>query len=36
MEKGQYLMRIGMISVLLNVILNWTLSGKFGAEGIAL
>ena len=36
MEKGQYIMRIGMISVFLNVILNWTLSGKFGAEGIAL
>ena len=36
MEKGHYIMRIGLISVLLNVVLNWTLSGKFGAEGIAL
>jgi len=36
MQKGHYIMRIGLISVLLNVVLNWTLSGKFGAEGIAL
>lgn len=36
LEKGHYMMRIGMISILLNVISNWVFSLYFGAEGIAL
>lgn len=36
LEKGHYMMRIGMISIGLNVVLNWILSRIYGAEGIAL
>lgn len=36
MEKGHYMMRIGFISVLLNVISNAVFSYYWGAQGIAL
>lgn len=36
LEKGHYMMRIGMISIVLNVISNWIFSIYYGAEGIAL
>lgn len=36
LEKGHYMMRIGLISVGLNVVSNWIFSRFFGAEGIAL
>ncbi|AOV08796.1 murein biosynthesis integral membrane protein MurJ [Sporosarcina ureilytica] len=36
LEKGHYMMRIGIISIFLNVISNWIFSIFYGAEGIAL
>lgn len=36
LEKGHYMMRIGIISIFLNIISNWIFSNYFGAEGIAL
>lgn len=36
LEKGHYMMRIGLISIVLNVISNWIFSIYFGGEGIAL
>lgn len=36
LEKGHYMMRIGLISILLNVVSNWIFSIFYGAEGIAL
>lgn len=36
LEKGHYMMRIGVISIFLNVVSNWVFSIFFGAEGIAL
>lgn len=36
MEKGHYMMRIGLISVGLNIVSNWIFSYFYGAEGIAL
>lgn len=36
MEKGHYMMRIGVISIFLNIISNWIFSYYFGAKGIAL
>lgn len=36
LEKGHLIMRIGLISILLNIISNWIFSNLYGAEGIAL
>jgi putative peptidoglycan lipid II flippase len=36
LEKGHLIMRIGLISILLNVISNWIFSDLYGAKGIAL
>lgn len=36
LEKGHYMMRIGMISIVLNILSNWIFSNYFGAKGIAL
>lgn len=36
LEKGHYMMRIGIISIFLNVVSNWIFSELYGAEGIAL
>lgn len=36
LEKGHYMMRIGVISIFLNVVSNWIFSIFYGAEGIAL
>ncbi|MBM7577885.1 murein biosynthesis integral membrane protein MurJ [Jeotgalibacillus terrae] len=36
MSKGHYILRIGLISVVLNVIFNWWFSSLYGAVGLAL
>lgn len=36
LEKGHYMMRIGLISIFINILSNWYLSSQFGATGIAL
>lgn len=36
LEKGHYMMRIGIISIGLNIFFNWILSKQFGAEGIVI
>lgn len=36
LEKGNYMMRIGLISVGLNIVSNWIFAHFYGAEGIAL
>ncbi|HEX5563359.1 MAG TPA: murein biosynthesis integral membrane protein MurJ [Sporosarcina sp.] len=36
LEKGQYMMRIGLISIVLNIISNAIFSKIYGAQGIAL
>jgi len=36
LDKGHYMMRIGMISVVVNVISNWILSNIMGPAGLAL
>lgn len=36
LEKGHYMMRIGIISIFINIIANWIFSKLYGAEGIAL
>ncbi|WP_438315147.1 murein biosynthesis integral membrane protein MurJ [Sporosarcina sp. FA9] len=36
LEKGHYMMRIGMISIGLNIVSNWIFSYYYGAAGIAL
>lgn len=36
LEKGHYMMRIGMISVVVNIISNWILSQIMGPSGLAL
>ncbi|TFE04068.1 murein biosynthesis integral membrane protein MurJ [Jeotgalibacillus salarius] len=36
MSKGHYILRIGLISIVLNIIFNWWFSSLFGAVGLAL
>ena len=36
LEKGHYMMRIGVLSIVLNIISNWIFSQQFGAQGIAI
>lgn len=36
LEKGHYMMRIGLISIILNILSNWIFAEFFGAQGIAL
>ncbi|MET3575414.1 murein biosynthesis integral membrane protein MurJ [Bhargavaea ullalensis] len=36
LEKGHYMMRIGLISIILNIVSNWIFSQFYGAQGIAL
>lgn len=36
LEKGHYMMRIGVLSIVLNIVSNWIFSQQFGAQGIAI
>src|SRR5690606_34141660 len=36
LEKGHYMMRIGLFSIILNILSNWIFSQFYGAQGIAL
>lgn len=36
LEKGHYMMRVGLISIILNILSNWIFSQFYGAQGIAL